>query len=520
MRFKVKDNKSLEDTLAVNKQSNGAFIKFAITVLFRRKWLILLMFIAMGALTATVVVLTPDRYKSSMKILVKNERVDAAVSADEHTWKDVRQVSEEAINSEIEIIKSRDLIQMVAEKIFQAQQSETTNKKPGTVENEADNIQSNLEVNPVKKSEVIEVTYNDKSAEKTVAVLRELSIGYLDKHLKAHRTPGTHEFFKNQTEIYEKELKQIQQDTTLFRKKYEVADLETQKKLNLNYQADMEKFMFRAEADVRDAEQKVLDFRRQINVMPKRITTQQREIPNQFSIERMNTMIVDLNHRKTQLLTKFNDDDRLVQEVDKQIADTKIALEKAEKFKAYESQTDPNPVRMALEPELAKTEASLAGFRAQRDIMAKQLATYRQRQLELEGATTQHNNLDRSLRQAEENYKLYSKKEEEARIADALDQQKISNVTIAEMPTKPVSPFRPNRPMTMIIGLLMSLFVSLSVAFLLEYFTNTISSAEDFSDLENVADLGSIPKAKQYKNMEMYLVSPINLMKNAKSNDQ
>ena len=74
--------------------------------------------------------------------------------------------------------------------------------------------------------------------------------------------------------------------------------------------------------------------------------------------------------------------------------------------------------------------------------------------------------------------------------------------------------------MTMVIGLLMSLFVSLSVAFMMEYFTNTISSAEDFSDLENVADLGSIPKAKQYKNMEMYLVSPINLMKNAKSNDQ
>ncbi len=520
MRFKVKDNKSLEDTLAVNKQSNGAFIKFAVTVLFRRKWLILLMFIGLSALTATFVVLTPDRYKSSMKILVKNERVDAAVSADEHTWKDVRQVSEEAINSEIELLKSRDLIQLVAEKIYQAQQSETTNKKPGTVENEIENIQSNLEVNPVKKSEVIEVTYNDKSADKTVAVLKELIVGYLDKHLKAHRTPGTHEFFKNQTDTYEKQLKDIQNETTVFRKKYEVADLETQKKLNLNYQADMEKFMFRAEADVRDAEQKMLDLRRQINAMPKRITTQQREIPNQFSIERMNTMIVDLNHRKTQLLTKFNDDDRLVQEVDKQIADTRIALEKAEKFKSYESQTDPNPVRMTLEPELAKTEAALAGFRAQRDIMAKQLQGYRGRQLELENATSQHNNLDRNLKQAEENYKLYSKKEEEARIADALDQQKIANVAIAETPTKPVSPFKPNRPVTMVIGLLMSLFVSLSAAFMMEYFTNTISSAEDFGDLADVADLGSIPKARQYKNMEMYLVSPINLMKNAKSDDQ
>ncbi len=519
MRFKVKDNKSLEDTLAVNKQSNGAFIKFAITVLFRRKWPILFMFISLAAVTATFAVITPDRYKSSLKILVKNERVDATVSADEHSWKDVKGVSEEAINSEIELLKSRDLIQMVAEKIYQAQQSETTNKKPTTVENEVDNIQSNLEVNPVKKSEVIEVTYNDKSPEKTVQVLKELSTGYLDKHLKAHQTPGAHEFFKDQTGIYEKDLKRIQNETTIFRKKYEVADLETQKKLNLNYQADMEKFMFRAEADVRDAEQKVIDFRRQINVMPKRITTQQREIPNQFSIERMNSLIVDLTHKKTQLLTKFNDDDRLVQEIDKQIADTKVALEKAEKFKAYESQTDPNPIRMALEPELAKTEAALAGYRAQRDIMAKQLAGYRQRQLELENASVQYANLERSLRQAEENYRLYSKKEEEARIAQALDQQQISNVTIAEMPTKPVSPFKPNRPMTMIIGLLMSFFVSLSVAFMMEYFTNTISSVEDLSDLENVLDLGNIPKAKQYKNMEMYLVSPVNLMRNSKDRD-
>jgi hypothetical protein len=55
---------------------------------------------------------------------------------------------------------------------------------------------------------------------------------------------------------------------------------------------------------------------------------------------------------------------------------------------------------------------------------------------------------------------------------------------------------------------------------MMEYFTNTISSAEDFSDLGDVPDLGSIPKAKQYKNMEMYLVSPVNLMRNSKNSDQ
>ena len=38
------------------------------------------------------------------------------------------------------------------------------------------------------------------------------------------------------------------------------------------------------------------------------------------------------------------------------------------------------------------------------------------------------------MKQSDENYQLYKKKEEEARITDELDQNKITNVSVAEAP--------------------------------------------------------------------------------------
>ena len=72
---------------------------------------------------------------------------------------------------------------------------------------------------------------------------------------------------------------------------------------------------------------------------------------------------------------------------------------------------------------------------ARRTTLAGQLQQYEAALQKLEGATTKHDDLQRELKQAEDNYQLYAKKREESRIADELDRQKITNVSIAEVPT-------------------------------------------------------------------------------------
>ena len=53
--------------------------------------------------------------------------------------------------------------------------------------------------------------------------------------------------------------------------------------------------------------------------VPKRVQTQLRNVPNQYSVERLHTLLVELNNKRTEALTKFSADDRLVVEIDQQM---------------------------------------------------------------------------------------------------------------------------------------------------------------------------------------------------------
>ena len=65
--------------------------------------------------TTTVVLLTPKQYEAEMKFLVKRERADPIVSADPNAMTQApAYVSEDEVNSEVELLKSRDLLEEVA----------------------------------------------------------------------------------------------------------------------------------------------------------------------------------------------------------------------------------------------------------------------------------------------------------------------------------------------------------------------------------------------------------------------
>ncbi|HEY6390635.1 MAG TPA: hypothetical protein VIX89_05130, partial [Bryobacteraceae bacterium] len=112
----------------------------------------------------------------------------------------------------------------------------------------------------------------------------------------------------------------------------------------------------------------------------------------------------------------------------------------AEKLNSKEEATDVNPLRQTLETELARAEASADGLRGRIETLSQQTRQYRAELEKLEGIRPGEQELLREIKVAEENYLLYSKKREEARIGDALDQQKIANVAFSEPPRVPVLP--------------------------------------------------------------------------------
>ena len=84
------------------------------TPLFRHQKLVLLTFLALVLGIILGIILLPKDYEAKMKILVKRERVDAAVTPGrDAVMSNPGEVTEEELNSEVELLKSRDLLEKV-----------------------------------------------------------------------------------------------------------------------------------------------------------------------------------------------------------------------------------------------------------------------------------------------------------------------------------------------------------------------------------------------------------------------
>src|SRR5438128_8111634 len=97
--------------------NNAINLREGASALFRRKFLVLFTFLVVIIGTVIVTLLLPNRYESRMKILVKNQRVDVAITPEATTGTNTptveNEVSENQINSEIELLTSKDLLTQV-----------------------------------------------------------------------------------------------------------------------------------------------------------------------------------------------------------------------------------------------------------------------------------------------------------------------------------------------------------------------------------------------------------------------
>jgi len=444
-------------------------------VLFRRKWQIAATFLIVVGVVTVATLLAPKQYESHMKILVKNKRADMIVSAGGGDGSGYHgEVSEAEINSEIELLNGYNLLQHVVtkcglEKLEKAGGGAAAERIPVAIERATIRLQRDLVIAPVRKANIIQIDYSARDPHQAAAVLRQLAESYLEEHLKVHGEPGTYQFFASQAERYQNELKEAEAKLEQFRQQHSIVMLAQQKDTMLQKAADSESALLQADAAIGEYSYKIADTRTQLAGAAPRVVTQDRTVPNQYSVEHLSAMLAELQNRRTQLLAKFRPDDRLVQEAGKEIADTEVALDKALKSKASEQSTDINPVHQMLEIDMAKEQAELAGVKARRQTLALQAQSYRSQLMALGEATAEYDDLTRTQKKAEENYLLYAKKTEEARIAESLDRQKIANVAIAEPPNEPHLPSKPNVRLNLTLGVLLAGFLSLGVAFGAEY---------------------------------------------------
>ena len=338
-----------------------------VAVLFRQRWAMLIAFIV-GALAVASSGMWVPKYEAHMKILVQRQRWDAMItsSPDAPAQLSGDQVTEEDLNSEVELLNSEDLLRKVVLTTGLTGASGSVDDRDSDVRiaKAVRRLSKDLKIEPLRKSNVISVKYSNRDPETAANVLRALAAAYTEKHLELHRSSGEFKFFDQQTQQYQQGLDQAQAKLTDFTKGTGVISAQLERDSALQQANEFDAAAHQAQTSVLETEQRIQTLQSELQSIQPRMTTEVRTSDNPQLLQQLKSTLLNLELKRTELLTKYEPTYRLVQEVDRQVVDAKNAISAEESKPIRDQTTDQNPDYRWAQTELTKAQADLSGLRA------------------------------------------------------------------------------------------------------------------------------------------------------------
>jgi uncharacterized protein involved in exopolysaccharide biosynthesis len=433
---------------------------------------------------------------------VERERADPVVSPLQDAQPTSREaVTEEELNSEVELLQGDDVLRKVVVACgLQRHKSFLTSwlgvqDEQKQIANASFRLRKDLQIQPIKKSNLIVVTYTSPDPGLAARVLTALADVYIAKNVAVHHRPGQVEFFDQETERYRKQLSDVEAQLRAFSDKDNAVAPQLARDITLQKLNEFEASLQQSKAELAFTKRRIQALESQAGTTPQRLITQARQADDAQVLQGFKATLMSLELKRTELLTKYQPTYPLVLEVDRQIADTRSSIATAESKPVRDETTDRNPTYAWINEELAKTKAEHSGLHARVAATEAIVSQYKQKTQELEQEGITQQNLLRTLKTSEENYLLYQRKREEARMTDALDRMRILNVVVAEQPIVPALPSNSPWP-AVAMGLFLASMVSLGLTFTLEHLDPSFRTPSQVIAELNIPLLAAVPQTQ------------------------
>jgi uncharacterized protein involved in exopolysaccharide biosynthesis len=461
------------------QQQIDASLRDFLTILFKHKSKIIVIFLVTVITVSVGSFLIPPTYEAKSSLLVKfgREYIYRPEVGDKSPMISINQ--EETVNSEINILTSRDLIEKVIttlkiENIY-PELVESPPSKMTPLQAAILTFEKKLVAEGIKKSSVIEVSFQHKDPQIAANAVNMLVDFYKEKHLEVYSGPQS-SFLEKQLTTYDQKLKQSENELQIFKQKNQVFSLEEQRSLLLKQRMELDTELKNTKNHIDELQQRLSSLRTQMKTISEdkdRYTQTERD----RIIVEAKAKLLDLKLREQQLLEKYKESNRLVMNVRKEIALVSDFLRQQEEDTASKVKTG-NVVYQEAEKEALKTEADLnSQFAKERPLSLQLIHVDR----EIQSMDLKENELVDLKREAainDKNYRTYADKLEEARISDDMNLQKMANVSVIQAAAVPAKPVKPKKRLNIILGVVLGAVSGLGFAFFSEYSSQGLSTPE------------------------------------------
>lgn len=440
-----------------NKAGAGGFgVQDVLFILFKHKWMILLL----GALgiggAAAVFMKREPIFQSQAKLLVRyvlqRDTVDSYQSQSTPGGARVDSV----MSTEIEILTSVDLALDVAQGVGVDKLVPEAGGQ-ATPSDAAGKILGNLIVAVGQSTNVLHLVYSDEDPEMSKVVLKELMDRYFEKHLQIHRSAAAFDMVSKQTEEVRQRLQKTERELNKLRTDSGILSLADATGALSTQRANTHEDLMKAKADYAEQEASLEAMERETGLavqeasksepastpgIPKATIVQ----PPAQALQEYRTvseMLAFLQKRDFELRIKFKGGNPLITNNQEQMANYE-AKQRAlvAKYPNLAAQAE------VVEKENGSPLSNLISEKARLAALAAKIQVY-ETNLKVIGEqfSEQYNigarieELDRRRQMEEEEYRSLEGKLKNAKIDDSLDPSRMPNITIVQHPTEPIKSY-------------------------------------------------------------------------------
>jgi uncharacterized protein involved in exopolysaccharide biosynthesis len=442
-------------------------------------------------------------YQCDMEVLVNRERMDPTVTAEtiNQTPSTPPSVTEEDMNSEVELMQSGDLLTNVVLAV-NLQEAERTSIVGTLMPKQSDDwyvaravnhLAKKLDIQVVKKTNMIQVKYKSSDPQVAYNVMNKLSGLYMEKHLTVHRPTGSYEFFTNETEKYRLALAKSEADLSAFGNTEGVVAPDVQRTNLAQVVMNSLAAYHTSQQAIAAAKERIAADEKQMQGIPSRSSTQHVSNAADLLLQGLKANLLTAQIKRTQLAMKYDPSYPLVQEADKEVTQTEAAIADAQKTQYVNETTDRDPTFELLREDMVKAQSDLASEKATSKALEQSMSSIQAEMVKLDKKAVKQQDLLREVKADEANYLLYLGKREQERTTDALDQKRIANIAIAVPPVLPILPAY-NPLLVLVISLLLAVCLSVGTVFIADYFDASFRTPAEVLDVLRIPVLASVPK--------------------------
>ncbi len=445
------------------------------------------------------IILGPRTYESVAKLYVRLGRENVALdpTATYGETLNLYATQEHEINSVLQMLESQPIAEQVVDRLgaelvlgkqpaskgiqpitasilgrgFALLAQGSANLDPESVRSRAiRKLQQEIQIWAPVNSSVVGIRCEAGDPAVAQKVVRAWTDVFLKEHLRMTRTEGSYEFFGNEVSAAQATLDAAARSLQEAKDAAGLVSVVGQQKILEDQLAAIELQQTRNELAVESSRAKLEDLRRKLDSLPKTILAQESRGAAHEAWDGMREKLYELQIQQQQLAAKYTEAHPAMVAIEEQVREVRKILELQAQTRDT-SVTAPNPTYQLLHQSLLNEEAQMNGYRAEREELDNQRAALAADLQRLNEAAVCIVALERQVAICEAKYRTSVEKMEQARIHQALDQQRVSSVNIVQPATFIEKPVAPNKRLSLAAGLFFAALGGAFSAIALEYLT-------------------------------------------------